>query len=443
MEIELTRTPAINSYLEAFGKLKDRLPNDTFAQTREIALALLTEKGLPTTRHEDWKYTNLLPLEKEAFTPLLPNELAAETDVRPFDFGNEPVNLVVLVNGAYSPTLSHIAETDKLYSNSINSAKEDAKYQDLISEYFKGRNNSQDAVLALNTAFTTDGAFIHIAKGAVLEHPIVLQSIVTNQTAGHSIHPTNIVLADANSQATIIHLYNDQTQQHWFNNPATHFQLNANAGVAYHQTHVSTLHGYHVGYLSATLQQDARFSAHTLNFGGQLVRNNVSVHLNGTGADADLKGVYVLDGKEHVDNHIVINHNAPNCTSNQLYKGLMDGHSTGVFNGRIYVKKDAQKTNAFQSNKNVLLSADANVYSKPQLEIFADDVKCSHGSTTGQIDHKALFYLQARGIEKSTALAMLNEAFANEVLRDIAYEPLKAWATAELAKKLHSENYIY
>ena len=440
MEGQLTLSPVMQGYQDAFNQLIGS--DNSFYNIRQQAFEGFLAGGFPTTRNEDWKYTNLMPLVKELLSPVLPTSAGTDTTFKAIDINGLAVNRIVFVDGKFDARHSVILDQiNGLHIGSLGDAIHSAEHEP-VRQYFESLTVGNNALLNLNTALAADGAFIAIPKGAVLQHPVLVQYVVTGMAAGHSFHPLNIIVAGANSQATIIEAYQHSGEGHTLYNTATHFQLLDNAVVSYHKLHTGAGNHFFVSNTSAKIERNATFNAYHVNLDGALVRNNVEVNLDGEGAHADLKGLYAIDGKEHVDNHVVIKHNAPHCTSNQLYKGLMDGQSTGVFNGRIYVAIDAQKTNAFQSNKNVLLSPDANSYSKPQLEIFADDVKCSHGSTTGQIDKTALFYLQARGIDKAMALAMLNEAFAADVLRDIAIEPLKKWYEQAIAEKLHSENFI-
>ena len=287
---------------------------------------------------------------------------------------------------------------------------------------------------ALNTAFTTDGVSIEIAKNAIIKEPIQLIYVTTGTAVLSSVR--NIIVANENSDATIVMGYYGEQADSNFTNVVTEIKVKQNASLSIHKIQHENNTNFHINTETVSQDRDSRFSLSTSTFSGAIVRNNVYVHVDGENAETNLYGLYLTDEKQLVDNHTVIDHKVPNCNSNELYKGVLDGQSTGVFNGKVFVREQAQKINAFQSNGNVLLSDNASMNSKPELEIYADDVKCSHGSTTGQIDEEAIFYLRARGISEKSAKSLMINGFVGEVVEQISNEIIREHITKLMAKKL-------
>jgi Fe-S cluster assembly protein SufD len=285
----------------------------------------------------------------------------------------------------------------------------------------------------LNTAFFRDGAFIEIPDGLVLERPIYLLFISTAAGEPSIIQPRNLILAGRESQATIIECYIGASGS-YFTNSMTELAAGENSFIDSYK--ITAEGGFHIGRLQVDQQRDSSFSSNSISLGGPLVRNDLVVALNGEGAQCSLDGLYFAAGREHVDNHTVIDHAKAHCSSREMYKGVLAGKSSAVFNGSIVVRKDAQKTDAKQSNRNLLLSEDAVVNSKPELEIYADDVRCTHGTTIGQIEHDALFYLRSRGIGEEEARDLLTYAFATEILDRIKVAPIRAAVEREMLWRL-------
>jgi Fe-S cluster assembly protein SufD len=336
-------------------------------------------------------------------------------------------------HGNYSEQYSHVIDRHI----AISSFQEELKNNNpLIQQYFtKAAGFENESLTALNTSFASDGAFVHVPKYTVLEHPVLLIYVSSGNQQNGIAQPRNLFIAESNSQVAIIESYQNPNGKQTFSNKVSEIFVHENAHVDFYKLMMNEVNYHHIGTTAVQLEKNSRFNAFTMNFGGELVRNNLSVKMNGQYAEANLNGVYVLNGKNHVDNHLELDHAMPNCNSNQLYKGLMDDQSTGVFNGKILVRQDAQKTNAFQSNKNILLSEEATINTKPQLEIFADDVKCSHGATIGQMDKNALFYLKSRGLDDATAKQIMFQAFVGEVIERVKIESLKTY----LLEKLHDK----
>lgn len=283
-----------------------------------------------------------------------------------------------------------------------------------------------------------NGAFIEVADKVVVDKPIVLYFVGDSSAAKLSYQIRNLVVAGKFAEATVIEKFDTIGDNESFTNVVNEFSVDRNANVRYFKIENDSDQAYHVSNTHASQEGSSTFTANTIALNGAMVRNNLNIRLDGEGCESHMNGLYVLKGKTHVDNHTVVDHVKPNSYSNELYKGIMDDKSRGVFNGKIFVRQDAQKTNAFQSNKNVLLSDNATINTKPQLEIWADDVKCSHGCTTGQLDQDALFYLQARGIQKDKARAILLKAFASDVLENIDNEAIKDYLEAIITERLEA-----
>jgi Fe-S cluster assembly protein SufD len=282
------------------------------------------------------------------------------------------------------------------------------------------------AFTALNTAFLEDGAFVSIARGKVVEEPIHLLFLSTTHGEGAVCHPRSLILAGEGSQATVIESYVGTGDDVYFTNAVTEIVAGPAAVVDHYKLQRESEEAFHVATLQVQQARNSTLSSHAVTLGGALVRNEVNAVLDDEGCTCTLNGLYLAAGRQHVDNHTVIDHARPRCTSHELYKGILDGQAHGVFNGKIYVRQDAQKTDAKQTNQTLLLSEDATINTKPQLEIYADDVKCTHGATVGQLDDEALFYLRTRGIDKEAARHLLTYAFANDVISRVKVAPVRA-----------------
>jgi Fe-S cluster assembly protein SufD len=304
-----------------------------------------------------------------------------------------------------------------------------------LSRYVRYQEHS---FVALNTAFVEDGALVLIPKGEMVEEPIHLIFVSTGQNRPVISHPRNLIVLDEGSQACIVESHVGTGSGTYFANAVTEIVGGEGASIEYFLLEREGNAGFHVGALEAQLSRQCTLSAHSITLGGALVRNDVHVVLNGEGSGCSLNGLYLVDGKQHVDNHTEIEHYKPHARSQELYKGILSGSARGVFNGKILVHKDAQKSDARQTNKNLLLSENAVINTKPQLEIYADDVKCSHGSTVGQLDRDALFYLRSRGIPLGEAQSLLSYAFASEVISKIKIAPMRAQLDDYLLMKFKS-----
>jgi Fe-S cluster assembly protein SufD len=341
--------------------------------------------------------------------------------------------VIVLINGTYAPELSTIlAPTSEL--ELIELKKADSS---LTEKYFARKTySSGDSLSSLNTAFAENGLLIQLKKSKALKHPVILYHFSDCRQGNVLVQPRTLIMLEENSQAAIVETFYTLGAHTSFTNIITEIVLKQEAILDYYKIQDDTLNSYHVGSTEILHEAKSTSSSTTITTGGALTRNNLNITLDAEYCEAHMNGLYLLTGAQHVDNHTIADHAKANCYSNELYKGMMDDQSTGVFNGKIFVKPDAQKTNAFQSNKNILLSKEASVNTKPQLEIFADDVKCSHGATTGQLDEESLFYLRSRGISEAAAKRLLLHAFANDVLERIKIEPLKEILLAKIEERL-------
>ena len=415
--------------MEETKKFHERITTDGYTlvlpkELREKSFEILNETAFPTTKTEAWKYTRTTRISNGTF------QLANPTvqSVTPYLIEGLKGNILVFVNGFYQADLSTIIDTKGLTVSSLASTPNDWVKANtkvtLEGEVFN----------ALNTAFTTDGVCIEIAKNAIIEEPIQLIYITTGSSVLSTVR--NILISNDNSEATITMNYVGENAEANFTNVITEVTVKTNASLSIHKVQQENNTNFHINTETISQGRDSRFTLSTSTFSGAIVRNNVYVHVDGENAETNLYGLYLTDDKQLVDNHTVIDHKVPNCNSNELYKGVLDGQSIGVFNGKVYVREQAQKINAFQSNGNVLLSDNASMNSKPELEIYADDVKCSHGSTTGQIDEEAVFYLRARGISEKSAKSLLINGFVGEVVDQISNEIVREHITKLMAQKL-------
>jgi Fe-S cluster assembly protein SufD len=310
-------------------------------------------------------------------------------------------------------------------------------HSELLAKYFnKATDISKENFAALNTAFAQDGAFIYVKKNTIVASPVFVFHIFDAGSADVFTQSRNLIMVEENADITVIEDFQNSADEKFYNHVSEVF-IEKNAEVNYSLLQLHNQNTTSVNYIEARLAKDARYHITTVTLDGKLVRNNVNAYMDGENALATLNGLFIGKESNQIDNHILVDHRVPNCDSHQVYKGVLDNESTGVFNGKIFVQKDAQKTNAYQSSKAVLLSDEASMNSKPQLEIFADDVKCSHGAAIGQVSKNELFYLLARGIDKDTARGILTYAFANEVIAGVKLPELREYLDKKLKEKLN------
>jgi Fe-S cluster assembly protein SufD len=391
--------------------------------------------GFPTPRMEEWRFTNVkriteAPLVLATYPPQQPV-------IEPYCVPD--AHRIVLVNGRYSPELS--ATTELPAGAVLTSLAYALEWSPELVEPILGRHVDIDrhAFAALNTALFQDGVMLWLASGVTVDRPIQLLMVTTADETPTANFPRITIVAGQSSSATVVESYVGSAEQA-LTSPVTEIVLNANAELHLITTHEEDSAANHVAIRQAHLARDSRLHWHTITLGGGLVRVDANVTLEAEGAHASLAGLSVTDGDQHVDNHVLVRHQAPLCTSDQHYRGILDGASRTVFSGRIVVDQDAQKTDARQSNRNLILSDDALAHSNPQLEILADDVRCTHGSTVGRLDEDALFYLQSRGLDRAAAESLLTYAFASEVVQTIAVDDVRARVERALTSQLlHGE----
>ncbi len=388
-------------------------------QVRQDAFARFRELGFPTRHHEDWRFTPVTAITETVFNPA----------TKPYTSVHLPEikggTRLVFLNGIFDSELSSLAPLPKgVIVTTLAQALQDFPEQ-LESQLGHHASYQESAFVALNTAFATEGAVIIVPRGVVVEDPIHLLYVSVGTHYPTIAHPRTLVLAGEQSQITLTETYLGSGGGMVFTNAVTEIVLEQNAVVDHYKLQQETYETYHIAHMQVSLAKNSNFSSHNIAIGGTLVRNEANALLGAEGIECTLNGLYLATDRQLIDNHTFIDHAMPHCNSHELYKGILNGRGRGVFNGKIMVRPDAQKTDAKQTNKTILLSKEAQVNTKPQLEIYADDVKCTHGATVGQLSADALFYLQARGIGREEAQSLLTYAFASEVIDRIRVPELR------------------
>jgi Fe-S cluster assembly protein SufD len=403
---------------------------------RSEAIKNFEEKGFPTKKQEAWKYTSLNTLQKIDFS-VFPKQVKTleYKDVQKYFLHEIDTYKIVFVDGVYSSYLSETTH-DGVDVCLMSSALNKPEYKQIIELYFNKVASKDESLTTLNTAFSKEGAYIYIPKNKAPRKPIQILHLATGNEASLMLQPRNLVIAEENAELQVIERHQSLTSNEVFTNSVTEIFAAKDAIVDYYKVQNDNASASLIDNTYIDQKGNSVVRVHTFSFGGKLTRNNLNFYQDGERIDSILKGVTILGEKQHVDHHTLVHHAQPNCESHQDYKGIFGERSTGVFNGKIIVDKIAQKTNAFQQNNNILISDKATINTKPQLEIFADDVKCSHGCTIGQLDEDALFYLQSRGIPKKEATALMMYAFANNVLQSVRIPELKARINKIIANKL-------
>lgn len=403
---------------------------------RSEALRTFEAKGFPTKKEEAWKYTSLKSIQKVDYSLFPKKETTLEyKDVKPYFLQGIDTYKIVFVDGVYSSYLSETTH-DGVDICLMSSAFSKPMFRQVIEVYFNKIANTEESLTSLNTAFSKEGAYIYIPKNKIPKKPIEIMHFATGNEANLMLQPRNLIIAEENAELQVIERHQSLTGNEVLTNSVTEIFAAKNAIVDYYKVQNDAPGASLIDNTYISQKDNSVVKVHTFSLGGKLTRNNLNYYQDGQHIDSTLKGVTILDEKQHVDHYTLVHHQQPNCESHQDYKGIYGDSSTGVFNGKIIVDKIAQKTNAFQQNNNILISDKATVNTKPQLEIFADDVKCSHGCTVGQLDEEALFYLQARGIPKKEARALLMYAFANNVLESVRIPELKERINKLIAEKL-------
>ncbi|MES2578887.1 MULTISPECIES: Fe-S cluster assembly protein SufD [unclassified Flavobacterium] len=423
--------------LSSFMAFEERVDvHSELHDVRTAAIKNFEDKGFPTKKDEAWKYTSLNAILKNDFTVFPKQENAVEFNhVKKYFLHEIDTYKVVFIDGVFS---SHLSSTthEGIDVCLMSSALTKPKYKMVIDTYFNQIANKEESLTSLNTAFAIEGAYINIPKSKVADKPIEIMYFSTGNEAALLVQPRNLVIVGENSHVQIIERHQSLNENPVLTNSVTEIFAQKRAIVDYYKIQNDTLEANLIDNTYVSQQKESHVSVHTFSFGGNLTRNNLNFYHFGERLTSTLNGITIIGEKQHVDHYTLVKHSAPNCESFQDYKGIYADRSTGVFNGKVYVEKDAQKTNAFQKSNNILLSDKATINAKPQLEIFADDVKCSHGCTVGQLDETAMFYMQQRGIPKKEAKALLMYAFSNAVIENIKIPELKKRITTIIATKL-------
>jgi len=393
-----------------------------FADARRAAFEKFTERGFPGAKDEEWRFTDLRPIKKTAFNLAGPNTAVTAETIDELAFSKIQGQRLVFVDGHFRADLSH---TGGLPDGAQLMTLVEAADHDIVQQHLGQTADTDDPFTALNTAFVADGVMLHVAKNVIVDQPIHVVYYSTQSDQPQVAHPRNLIVVDTGGSATIIEHYASDPEGEMFSNAVTEAVIGDNAQLHHYLLERENEQAYNIATLRVTQGRDSRLESHSILLGGAIVRNNIHVEMTGENGHGLINGLFLPHNKQHMDNHMRVVHAAPHCDSRQYYKGILDDQSSGVFTGRIVVNKESQKTDAVQSNTNMLLTDDAKINTKPQLEILADDVKCTHGATTGQLDKDALFYLRSRGISEQTARGLLIYAFAHESIERMSLAPVR------------------
>lgn len=407
------------------------------AAVRKDALEAFRALGLPASKNEEYKHTPVTRILERNFSFATATTASAGLNPSTFFIPGLEANVLVFINGIYTPAHSHIVSPESELTI-LPMAEAFVKKTALVEKHFaKYADHQTDALAAWNTAAWRDGVFIEVQPNKAVEKPVVIYHI-HDTNAGQVVSTNrNLFIVGRSSEVTVIEKLDTAGAANGLSNHVTEAVVGENAGLSFYQLQDDHGSRYHAGYTQIYQNNSSRVNTYTFTLEGKFVRNNLHLSLDGEGIESHMYGLYLLQGDTLADNHTVADHKKPNSFSNEIYKGIVDGKAKGVFNGKIYVRPQAQKTNAFQANRNILLTDTATINTKPQLEIWADDVKCSHGCTSGQLDEEALFYLQSRGIHKDTARAMMLYAFAGELLDSVKNPVIREFLDARVSDRLH------
>ncbi|MBC7384025.1 MAG: Fe-S cluster assembly protein SufD [Bacteroidia bacterium] len=408
---------------------------DSFFEQRQQAFETFEKLGFPTTHNEEWKYTNMKAITAGAFeNTCIPS--TKNNNYQASVFSGIKANHLVFVNGSFNKDLSVFIEPDSaIIITNIAAARK--QHADLFNKHFgKYAHTETVALNALNLALLSDGAFVYIPAGKKLQDPLVILNFIDSGDLNVWVQPRNLIIVDKGADITLVESYESRGEHPSYINVVSEIFVDENAHVEHYKVQQQTNESYHTNYTQFFQQSNTSINQVTLTLDGKMVRNNLHFYMNGTNCNDLLYGLHISEKQNLVDNHTRVDHAQPNCFSDEKYKGILKDQSVAVFNGKIMVHQDAQKTNAYQRNQNILLSDEASVYTKPQLEIFADDVKCTHGATIGQLDEEPMFYLRSRGIPENEARKMLLNAFADEISERIKIPELVTLLENEIEKKL-------
>lgn len=428
----------IENLKQHFSHLQSKNGSSALTQVETSAFANFERLGVPTLRHEEWKYTRIASLFNNEYIfaqkeqPVnVSKELLEEVEIS----GAREINELVFVNGIFNSSLS-VVYSDELIIHSLEEAAKN-EFAKVVDEHLNhSAKYIQDGVHALNTAFLQNGIFIAVKQNKVVEHPVYIYNILDSSAGNIFSQPRTLIHVGKNAEIKFAESFTTIGANESLTSRVAEIIVEENANVEYYIIQNDNEKAHQVNTTHIRQTGKSVVNTVTLSLNGGIVRNNLNIAMEAPYCESHFYGLYFVSGNTHIDNHTIVDNVAPNCLSNQLYKGIMEDKSNAVFNGKIYVQRDAQKTNAFQSNKNILLSADAVVNTKPQLEIFADDVKCSHGCTIGQLDSESMFYMRSRGIDEASAQALLIQAFAKDILEYIKLQPVREHAEALITKRL-------
>ena len=432
---------SLENYIAAFDSLEKDCSTthpSWVQELRKSAFARFNELGFPTARrgNEEWKYTDVRPLARHAFQPATHSNSVDPAQLRPYNPGNDRWHLAVFVDGKFNPQLSSLGSLPS--GVRIESIASVTSGPGSMAEQHVARHAAYEdnAFVALNTAFLQDGAFIHLDNGAMLEEPIHLLFITTAHDEEIDVYPRVLVLTGRDASASIVESHVGLSNGIYLSNAVTEIVLGAGASLRYYKMQRHSDKAYHISNTEAVLARDSYFSSVNIDLGGGLVRNNLNARMTEEGASTVLNGLYMATGTQHVDNQVIIEHIKGNTTANELYKGILDGKSRSVFHGSIIVREDAKGVNAYQVDKNLLLSKEAEAYTKPAFWVYTDDVRCGHGAACGQIDDDAMFYLRSRGMDETTARNFVIHGFVAEVIDSINQDQLRDHVSGLVHSKL-------
>lgn len=428
-------------YIDSFKKFESSLNGDSklfLHQLRKEALKQFETSNFPTQKNEEWKYTDVSPIVKRNFIPAVnsPKLNFNKEEIAKYLFKDIDCYLLVFVNGIYNEELSYVQDVPS--GVTIGNIKKHAKENSAFVENYLGKLAViENSFNSLNTAYSVDGLIVVVPDNKVVDKPIQVLYLNSSEKEEVLSSPRNLIIAGKNSQVSIIANYRGVSDKSYLSNNVTEVFVDDDAIVNIYKIQNELDEAYHIEKVQAKQGKSSVFNHYNIAFGGAIVRNDINSVHDGENIETHYYGLYMINGKQHVDNHTFVDHAKPNCMSNELYKGILDDNARGVFNGKIIVRQDAQKTNAYQQNKTILLSKTATIDTKPQLEIFADDVKCSHGATVGHLDDVSEFYIRSRGVPQELAKSMLIRAFANDVIETIKIEPLKEQINHMIFEHLH------
>ncbi|MDA7768163.1 Fe-S cluster assembly protein SufD [Flavobacteriales bacterium] len=423
--------------IQAFQEAENTL---SFHQERKESIDRLEEFGFPTVKDEEWKYTNLLPIIKNEYALSAQESIVSKELLNEYILTQTETNIIVFVNGKLNRELSDI---DAANATICSLSEAEKNHSAVVKKYWgKALPENPDSLVSLNTALSSEGVFIHVPKGTVVEKPIQIVYFSTNVSSDLFLQTRNLIVIEENAQVQVTERHQNIDQKEVFTNSVTEIFAHDNSLIDFYKIQNDKRNCSLIDNTWVKQGKNCTCTVDTFSFGGKFIRNNLSFILDGQHSESNMRGITLIGENQLVDHHTLVDHAVPNCQSNEMYKGIFDDNAKGVFNGKVMVRPDAQKTNAFQSNNNLLLTDSASIDTKPQLEIYADDVACSHGCTVGQLDDDALFYLRSRGIPYKEAQAMLMYAFANDVLSNVKIPELKQKINRIIAEKLGVQIYI-